>query len=149
VIAEVYDAAGADRTATTPRLTNLSTLTSIARGSTLSAGFVVGGSTARSVLVRAVGPTLGTAFGLTGVMADPTLELYDNDRSIRVAANDNWSGANWLLAASNSVGAFALGGPGTRDAALLITLPPGAYSARVTGASNSSGTAIIEVYEVP
>lgn len=149
VIAEVYDAAGSDRTATTPRLTNLSTLTSIARGTTLSVGFVIGGTTARSVLVRAVGPTLGTAFGLTGVMTDPTLELFNNDRGVQIAANDNWAGSTWLLAANGAVGAFPLGGPGTRDAALLITLPPGAYSARVTGASNSSGTAIIEVYEVP
>ena len=149
ILAEVYDAAGGARSATTPRLTNLSTLTAIARGGTLSVGFVIGGSTARTILVRAVGPTLGTAFGLTGIMADPTLALFSNDRGVQIAENDNWNGAPWLVDLGAAVGAFPLGGPGTRDAALLITLAPGAYSARVSGVGTSSGTAIVEVYEVP
>jgi len=149
VIAEVYDTAGAARTATTPRLTNLSTLTGIAPGTTLAAGFVIGGGTARTVLVRAVGPTLGTAFSISGAMSDPRLELFNNDTGARISENDNWSGAPWLTATGTAVGAFALGGPATRDAALLLTLPPGAYSARVQGVGGAGGTAIIEVYEVP
>lgn len=149
VIAEVYDAAGATRTATTPRLTNLSTLTSIGAAETLSAGFVIRGSTARTVLVRAVGPTLGTAFSIAGAMADPKLELFNNDTSAKIAENDNWAGAPWLASTHTAVGAFALGGVATRDASLVITLAPGAYSARVSGVNGGSGTAIIEVYEVP
>lgn len=149
VIAEVYDAAGASRTATTPRLTNLSTLTSIGTASTLSAGFVIRGSTARTVLVRAVGPTLGTAFAIAGAMADPKLELFNNDTSTKIAENDNWAGAPWLASTHTAVGAFALGGAATKDASLVITLNPGAYSARVSGLNGGSGTAIIEVYEVP
>lgn len=149
VIAEVYDSAGNTRTATTPRLTNLSTLTGIAPGGTLAAGFVIGGGTARTVLVRAVGPTLRTAFNLGDTMDDPRLEFFNNDTGAKIAENDNWSGASWLTAFSAAVGAFALGGPTTRDAALLITLPPGAYSARVAGVGGAGGTAIIEVYEVP
>lgn len=149
VIAEVYDAAGSARGATTPRLTNLSTLTSIAPGDTLSAGFVIGGTTSRTVLVRAVGPTLGTAFGIGGAMADPKLEFFNNATSTKIAENDNWGGPSWLLAANGAVGAFALSGAGSRDAALLITLAPGQYSARVSGVGGTGGTAIIEVYEVP
>lgn len=149
VIAEVYDSAGSARTATTPRLTNLSTLTGIAPGGTLAAGFVIGGGTARTVLVRAVGPTLRTAFEIGDAMDDPRLEFFNNDTGVKIAENDNWSGASWLTAMSSAVGAFALGGPATRDAALLITLPPGAYSARVAGVGGAGGTAIIEVYEVP
>ncbi|MBL9200075.1 MAG: immunoglobulin domain-containing protein [Opitutaceae bacterium] len=149
VIAEVYDAAGAARTASTPRLTNLSTLTGIAPGATLSAGFVIGGGTARTVLVRAVGPTLATAFGIGGAMADPRLEFYNNDSGALIAINDNWAGAPWLTTTGTAVGAFALGGAATLDAALLMTLPPGAYSARVQGVGGAGGTAIIEVYEVP
>lgn len=149
VIAEVYDASGSTRTATTPRLTNLSTLTSIAVADTLAAGFVIGGSTARTVLVRAVGPTLGTAFRIDGAMEDPKLELFNNDTGAKIAENDNWAGASWLSSTHAAVGAFALGGTATKDASLVITLAPGAYSARVSGVNSGAGTAIIEVYEVP
>lgn len=149
VIAEVYDAASATRTATTPRLTNLSTLTSIPPSGTLAAGFVIGGVSARTVLVRAAGPTLASAFSIAGTMADPRLELYNNDTGAKIAENDNWQGAAWLASTHTAVGAFALGGATTKDAALVITLAPGAYSARVSGLNGGGGTAIIEVYEVP
>lgn len=149
VIAEVYDAAGATRTAATPRLTNLSTLTSIPPSGSLAAGFVIGGVSARTVLVRAAGPTLASAFNLSGTMADPRLELYNNDTGAKISENDNWQGAAWLASTNTAVGAFALGGTNTKDAALVITLAPGAYSARVSGLNGGGGTAIIEVYEVP
>jgi cyclophilin family peptidyl-prolyl cis-trans isomerase len=153
VIAEIYDAAGSARTATTPRLTNLSTRAQVDIGSDLRVGFVLRGNpnnpTARTVLVRAVGPSL-SQFGITGVMADPKLELFDNDHAgAKIGENDNWGGDAQLTAASTSVGAFGLTGLDTKDAVLLITLPPGAYSARLSGVANSGGTAIIEVYEVP
>lgn len=149
VIAEVYDASGATRTAATPRLINLSTLTAIPPTGTLAAGFVIGGSSARTVLVRAAGPTLASAFNITGTMTDPRLELYNNNTGAKIAENDNWQGATWLTGANSAVGAFALGGPNTKDAALVITLAPGPYSARVSGLNGGGGTAIIEVYEVP
>lgn len=149
VIAEVYDASGASRGALTPRLTNLSTLTAIPPTGTLAAGFVIGGSSARTVLIRAAGPTLGTAFNLNRTMEDPRLELYSNSSGVKIAENDNWQGASWLVSANSAVGAFALSGANTKDAALLVTLPPGAYSARVSGLNGGGGTALIEVYEVP
>ena len=149
VIAEIYDAAGSARTATTPRLTNLSTLTQIDPGANLAVGFVLGGTTARTVLVRGIGPTLGSAFGIPGVMVDPKLELFDNATSQKITENNDWGGDSALATTSASVGAFPLANGATKDAVLLVTLPPGQYSARVSGADGGGGTAIVEVYEVP
>lgn len=148
VIAEIYDNS-TTRTAASPRLVNLSTLTEIDSGATLAVGFVLRGSTSRTVLVRGVGPSLGTIFGLGGVMSDPKLELFNNDTGAKITENDNWGGDAQLMDAAASVGAFALADTATKDAVLLVTLAPGAYSARVSGVSNSAGTAIVEVYELP
>lgn len=148
VIAEIYDAS-TGRTAASPRLINLSTLTQIDSGATLAVGFVLRGATSRTVLVRGVGPSLGSIFGIGGVMADPKLELFNNDTGAKVTENDNWGGDAQLMDAAASVGAFALADTATKDAVLLVTLPPGAYSARVSGVASSGGTAIIEVYELP
>jgi hypothetical protein len=63
-----------------------------------------------------------------------------------LAANDDWEAA--LAPAFASVGAFALT-PGSRDAALVVTLPPGAYTAQVSGVGASTGIALVEVYELP
>ena len=148
VIAEMYDATPG-RTATTPRLTNLSTLTDIGAGSNLAVGFVIGGTSARTLLVRGVGPTLASAFGLGGTMADPKLELFNNSTGQKIGENDNWGGDASLATAQASVGAFALANGSSKDAVLLVTLAPGQYSARVSGADSGGGTAIVEVYEVP
>lgn len=149
VLAEIYDAAGNTRTASTPRLVNLSSRAEIAIAGDLRVGFVLRGLSARTVLVRAVGPSLG-AFEIEGVMADPKLELFDNDNGgIVIGTNDNWGGDTQIAAAATAVGAFALAAADTKDAVLLVTLPPGAYSARLTGVGNTGGTAIVEVYEVP
>ena len=147
VIAEIYNASTETPTATSPRLINLSTLAEIDGGSDLAVGFVLGGQTARTVLVRGVGPSLA-AFGIGGLMTDPRLELFNNNTGARIASNDDWSGSLEIAAASAAVGAFPLSGGGSKDAVLLITLPPGPYSARISGANNAGGTAIVEVYEV-
>jgi hypothetical protein len=149
VIAEIYDAAGSARTAATPRLVNLSTRALLDAGAELRVGFVLRGLSARTVLVRAVGPSLG-ALGVTGTMADPTLELFDNDNGgKKIGENDNWGGDAQIVTVANAVGAFALSGADTKDAVLLVTLPAGAYSARLSGVGGAGGTAIVEVYEVP
>lgn len=150
VIAELYDAT-ADGAATeaTPRLVNVSVLKQIPAGGFLTAGFVIGGGAgaARTVLIRAIGPTLGAApFNVGGAMADPKLELFRGQSVI--AENDNWGGDAQLTTVAGSVGAFALGDPGSRDAVLLVTLPPGGYTAQVSGV-NGGGLALVEVYEVP
>ena len=149
VIAEIYDAAGSARTATTPRLVNLSTRAQLDTAGELIVGFVLRGLSARTVLVRAVGPSLG-ALGVEGVMPDPKLELFDNDNGgKKIGENDNWGGDEQVVNVARSVGAFALAGNDTKDAVLLMTLPAGAYSARLSGVGGAGGTAIVEVYEVP
>ena len=101
--------------------------------------------TARTVLVRAIGPRL-TAFGVDGVMADPKLDLFSG--STVIASNDNWGGDASLTALGTAVGAFAVSDPASKDAMLLITLAPGSYTAQVSGVAGSAGNALVEVYEV-
>lgn len=147
VIAEFYDVTSPTGfRATTPRLVNVSVNKQIDPGGSLTAGFVIGGSTAKTVLVRAIGPGLGV-FGVPGVMTDPRLDLF-NASSVRIAANDNWGGDAQLTAAGSRVGAFEIANRQSADAMLLVTLAPGNYSAEVRGV-NGGGVALVEVYEVP
>ena len=131
-------------------LTNLSTRASLAtRDDVLIAGFFIGGTGSKRLLIRAVGPTLAT-FGVTGALANPKLSIV-NSAGVTLAENDVWSaaaGAAELAAVFPLAGAFALPSPG-RDAALLITLPTGAYSALVRNAdSTGGGIALVEVYDL-
>lgn len=145
VIAEIYDATPeASFTAATPRLINVSVLKHVGQG--LTAGFVVAGTAAKNVLIRAVGPGLA-AFGVAGLLADPKLELFDSG-SRSIATNDNWGGTAALSAGFTQVGAFQLAAS-SRDAALLASLSPGNYTVLVNGVGNTTGVALIEVYEVP
>ena len=144
VIAELYDATpAAVFTATTPRLINVSVLKHLGTG--VTAGFVIGGSTARTVLIRAIGPTLG-GFGVADTVADPQLALFSGQTER--ARNDNWGGGTALAAAFAQVGAFGLAAD-SRDAALLATLAPGNYTVQVSGVAGTTGVALVEVYEVP
>ena len=144
VIAEIYDAAPASTDAT-PRLINVSVMKQLTAGGLMTAGFVIGGETARTVLIRAIGPGLA-AFGVPGTMADPQLALYAG--AAKIAENDNWGGDARVAAVAQAVGAFGYPSPDSRDATLLLTLAPGAYSAQVTGAG-LGGMVLVEVYEVP
>jgi len=145
VIAEIYDATPtASFTTATPRLINVSVRKHL--GSGLTMGFVVGGATPAKVLVRGIGPTLG-AFGVPGTVVDPQLTLF-NSSSVKIGENNDWAGTAELTAAFANVGAFAL--PATsKDAALLVTLAPGNYTAQVAGVNGTTGVALVEVYEVP
>jgi hypothetical protein len=130
------------------RLVNVSARMNVTAGEgTLIAGFVVSGNLPKTVLIRAVGPTL-SGFGVSGVLADPMITVYSGITSL--ASNDNWeAGVNTsaqLSGASAQVGAFPLLA-GSKDAALLVTLAPGAYSVQVTGVGNPAGVALIEVYD--
>ena len=148
VIAELYDATAASAfSATTPRLINVSVLKQIGAGDTLTAGFVIGGVTAKQVLIRAIGPTLGLApFNVGGAMADPKVDLFSGPSLLR--SNDNWGGDTGLASSFKNVGAFSLDAA-SKDAALLVTLAPGSYTAQVSGVAGASGFALVEVYEVP
>ena len=116
----------------------------------LIAGFVVQGTAPKQLLIRGVGPALAQ-FGVTGALSDPQLALFQQGVAGTLQQNDNWSSAanaTQIAAAASAVGAFALP-PNSKDAALLVTLPPGAYSAQVSGVGNAAGVALVEIYEIP
>jgi hypothetical protein len=153
-IAEAYDLtpAGTYDPAVSPRIINLSARGQIDVGSILFAGFRIGGSTAKTVLVRAIGPTLG-AFGVPETLVDPKLDLFAEGGAL-LRSNDDWglsAGAGSSSAAAATfalVGAFPLEAT-TKDAVIVTTLPPGGYTAQVTGVGDSRGVVLVEIYEVP
>ncbi len=120
-------------------------------------GITTGGTSARLLLVRAIGPALD-AYGVTGTLADPQITVTRTTSPVTVATNDNW---NTQLSPTNATftaadirdysaraGAFALP-ENSRDAALLFTTSPGAnYTVQVSGLANTTGTALVEVYDV-
>lgn len=145
-LAEVYDAdtaTGAGNSA----ITNLSTRGQVdADGSALIVGFTVHGTGVRRVLVRGIGPAL-TPFGVRSALADPALSIYRDGQL--VAQNDDWSSSAAAVASAGAAsGAFALS-PGSKDAAIVLSLSPGSYSAVLSGVGATSGASLVEVYEVP
>jgi hypothetical protein len=126
----------------TSKLVNIATRTTLVAGGTAFSGFFISGAQSQTVMIRAVGPGLAP-LGVTGFVADPILELYSG--TTKIGENDNWSGAQPAQLAAQ-VGAFALA-PGSTDAVLLATLPPGAYTMQVRG-KTGGGEVIVEVYEV-
>ena len=143
-LVELYDLI-APTSRSGPRLVNVSARTQVGTGGDiLIAGFAVGGTGPRTLLIRAVGPTLG-GFGVSGAIADPRMELYSGQTKLN--ENDNWD-ATSVASVASSVGAFALAA-GSLDAALVVTLQPGSYTVQVSGVNNGTGVALIEVYDTP
>jgi len=150
---EIYEIGA---TAASSPLTNLSNRLLVGTGAASATnGLVIGsGAGSRTLLLRAVGPTLGTSFGLTGVMADPTLTLMSSTGTV-LATNDNWgtpaytgaATAAQLTAAFTASGAFALAS-GSKDSAIITNLGAGNYTMNVTGVAGSTGMAIVEVYDI-
>jgi hypothetical protein len=141
---EIYDVGG-NRFAS---LTNVSARMEVTPGDgVLIAGLVIVGNAPKTVLIRGVGPTLSD-FGVTGALADPSITVFSG--ATQVASNTGWgTGSNnvsQIVSVSAQVGAFALP-TGSNDCALLLTLQPGAYTVVVTSVSNSTGVALIEVYD--
>ncbi len=147
-LAEVYDASPPGSvSATAPRIVNISVRAQVGTGSNiLIAGFAIGGSTSRTVLIRASGPALA-AFGLSGTLHEPQLQVYSGSDVLE--GNNGWGGEPQIAAAAASVGAFSWTSPTSRDSAVIVTLPPGPYTVQVSGADNAGGTALVEIYEVP
>jgi len=147
-LAEVYDDTPAGTyTPAKPRIVNISARVDVGTSSDiLIAGFVIGGTTAKTVLVRASGPALA-AFGVTGTLPDPHLQLYSGTTLLE--GNFGWGGSPEISTAATTVGAFAWTVPTSEDSAVVVTLPPGSYTAQVAGDSGDSGVALVEVYEVP
>src|SRR4029077_9595182 len=126
-----------------PRLQNLSTRGTVMSGdNVLVNGFVVSGPDPKTVVVRALGPSL-SSLGLSNVLADPVLTVYDSSGAV-VVSNDNWQtniGATFIeqngLAPSNP----------SESASLVPNLAPGAYTMVVTGKNGAQGISLAEVCE--
>jgi len=154
VMTELFEADGN----TPANLVAYSTRASAAANTgTQTVEFTIKGTAAQSVLVRALGPAL-TAQGLTGTNADPTLQIQ-NSSGTTLASNDNWetpvttngtagATAAQLTTVAANVGAAALTA-GSKDAAVLLSLNPGSYTATVAGVNSAAGVTELEVFEVP
>ena len=160
-LAEIYDLDPGDPT---NRLVNISARAMVGTGSNLLiGGFVIGGTTPETLLIRADGPALG-AFGVTGLLPNPVLTIFDSSGAI-VASITGWgsaavnttgtgfnaAGGMSVSAATpevfSSVGAFPLTS-GSADAAFVVSLPAGAYTAQVSDLNSATGIALLEIYEV-
>jgi hypothetical protein len=125
-----------------PRLTGISTRGQVLTGDdVLIGGFIIGGSSPKQVVINARGPSLAL-HGVFGPLSDPVLTLVPSNGPI--VTNDNWADSpNAVL-----LQALGLNPPISSESSILATLPPGAYTAIVNGASNGTGIGIVEVFEV-
>ncbi len=128
--------------ATIPRLANIATRMQVLTGAdVLIGGFIIGGSQAKTVVVRARGPSL-TAAGVPGALQNPLLQLFSG--ATQIAANDDWQQA----ANADTVLSSGFAPADSRESAILATLTPGAYTAIVSGMGGTTGVGIVEVFEV-
>jgi hypothetical protein len=129
-----------DLTPDAGRVANISTRGRVETGDeVMIGGFILSSQIPNKVIVRAIGPSLAS-LGVKGVLADPVLELYDSYGTL-LESNDNWRSTQEVEIQATSI-------PPTddREAALVITLAPGAYSTIVRGANSGTGVALVEVY---
>jgi Immunoglobulin domain len=142
-LAELYDA---DSGTPASAMTNISGRAYVyTGGNTLTAGFVVAGPTSEEVLIRGVGPSLG-GYGIRNALKNTVVTLYDS-KGNQVLSNAGWNNNDAINSAGNHVGAFPMMYP-SGDSALLVTLPPGAYTVNVAGADGTTGQGLVEIYEV-
>jgi phosphodiesterase/alkaline phosphatase D-like protein len=133
-------------------IVNISTLARISNpDDALVSGFVISGASNRSVLVRAIGPTL-SAFGVKEALAQPVLSLFRGDQL--VASNSAWAGnsraaTEAMLDAFDRAGAFRLVDETSHDSSLVLSLPPGSYTVQVKSGDASLGSTLLEVYDLP
>jgi hypothetical protein len=148
-LAEVYDGS-TGATAATPRLVNIAGRAQVNTGdNVLIAGFVVSGAGPKTVLIRGLGPRLAD-YGVTGPLASPKLELHTrvNGQDSVLATNTAWGGSDAMVSLFAQLGALNIPSVGSNDTAMVVTLDPGVYSAVVGGVNNSTGVALVEIYEV-
>jgi hypothetical protein len=139
-------------TATAQRLINISTRSFVQTGdNVMIAGFIIQGPFSSTVLLRALGPRLGQPpFNVPNALPDPTLTLY-NSSGMPVAFNDDWQ--NTVLGpfiTSNQVAAIIATGLAPTfnlESAMIVTLPPGNWTAIVRGFGGLQGNALVEVYD--
>jgi cyclophilin family peptidyl-prolyl cis-trans isomerase len=124
------------------RLANLSTRAQVGTGGdVLIGGFVVSGSSSKRILARGIGPSL-VQFGVTNALMDPTLELHAQNGAL-LFSNDNWTTAPNKQEISDTGRARG----SSQEPAILTTLAPGKYTAIVRGSANTTGVALVEVYD--
>jgi hypothetical protein len=139
-IVEVYDLD--PFTANSGRLLNISTRGSVGTGNNvLIGGFIARGDVADKVLVRAIGPDLASQ-GVAHPLQDPTLQVRDSN-GVLIRANDNWRTEQ-----EGQITATGLAPQDDRDAAIVLPLPPGSYTAIVRGAGDTTGVALVEFYDL-
>jgi hypothetical protein len=138
-VVEAYDL---DQVSTS-KLANISTRGFVQTGDkVLIGGLIVAGDIPRSVVIRAIGPSLGP-LGITNPLADPILEVHDGNGTL-IDSNDNWMDS----AQSASIQAARLAPSGTLESAIMGNFSPGAYTAIVQGKNNTTGVALVEAYDL-
>jgi hypothetical protein len=137
-LVEVYDLTpGSDS-----RIGNISSRGKVETGdNVMIGGFILGGGQPTRVCVRAIGPSLGN-HGVAGALADTTLNLHDGNGNL-FASNDDWQSEQ-----ADEINAAALPPADPREAAIIRTLQPGNYTAIVRGKNNTSGVALVEVFNL-
>ena len=132
-----------DIDSTPTRLVNISARGQVGiNDQVLIGGFVVNGSQSKNLIVRAIGPSLTNA-GISGALADPTLELHDSNGNT-LSTNNDWQSSS--QASQISASGFAPSNP--KESAIMATLAQGAYTAIIRGANSSTGIGMIEVYDL-
>ena len=126
-----------------PQALNLSTRGLVSVGdNVLIGGFIITGTEPKSVVLRALGPSL-SGFGLSNVLSDPVLSVY-NSSGTRIASNDDWqSDLNHSIIRANG-----LAPTNPLEAATVVTLAPGAYTVIATGHDGTPGISLVELYDV-
>jgi hypothetical protein len=123
-----------------PKLANISTRAIVGTGANvLIGGFIVTGTQSKQVIVRGIGPSLP----LPGKILDPVLELHDATGAL-IGSNDNWGESADHAAIAESGVAPA----DPRESAIVMSLAPGSYTAILSGANLTTGTAVVEVYDL-
>jgi uncharacterized delta-60 repeat protein len=126
------------------RLGNISTRADVLTGNdVLIGGFIIGGSSNKTVAIVATGPSL-SSFGIANPLMNPTIQLVRQSDHVVIATNDDWqSDAN-----ASQLQASGFAPPDPRESGLFVNLPPGAYTVIVSGVGNTTGVAVIGVFEV-
>lgn len=126
-LVEVYDLGLA-----TSRLANISTRAFVSTGANVViGGFILGGDANSQIAILGIGPSL-SASGVSGVLADPTLELRDRNGAL-VASNDN-------------CGAVSIHPLDPAEACIEVSLPPGLFTAILAGKNGGTGIGLVEIY---
>ena len=138
-LVELYDLSALSNS----KLVNISSRGSVGTGdNVLISGFIVGDVESATVVVRALGPSLGFLW-CKPPLSDPVLTIYDSNGSV-IATNDNWQEDNNAIHIRRN----ELAPPNALESAIVLHLPAGAYTAIVRGANGATGNALVEVYHL-